>query len=79
MDGRLRVQVTSSGEDDLRPSIFRLAASSGWTLWELHRERTSLEHLFRDLTLGAPKEESMTEVQEPEVETSTVGTGGEIV
>ena len=50
VDGRVRVEVTASGETDLRPVIFRAARDRGWTLWELHRERQSLEELFRELT-----------------------------
>jgi ABC-2 type transport system ATP-binding protein len=53
LDGRVRVRLTTSGDEDLRPLIFRMATERGWTLWELHRERESLEHLFRDLTTGS--------------------------
>ena len=53
--GRTRVRLHVSGEgDDLRPRIFRTATERGWTLWELHRERASLEDLFRELTEEAP-------------------------
>ncbi len=50
VDGRTRVSLDAPGDDELRPSIFGLARDRGWTLWELHRERASLEQLFRDLT-----------------------------
>jgi len=50
VDGRTRVTLRAQGGDDLRPRIFRTAADQGWTLWELHRERASLEDLFRTLT-----------------------------
>ncbi len=50
VEGRLRVHVTGAAGDDLRPVIFHAAADRGWTLWELHRERVSLEHVFRELT-----------------------------
>jgi ABC-2 type transport system ATP-binding protein len=50
VDGRARVELTVRGAEELRPVIFRLAADRGWTLWELHRERASLEQLFRELT-----------------------------
>ncbi|HEX7117766.1 MAG TPA: ATP-binding cassette domain-containing protein [Longimicrobiales bacterium] len=50
VDGRVRVELVASGDDDLRPQIFRLAGERGWTLWELHRERASLEQVFRQLT-----------------------------
>ena len=53
VDGRMRVELTAGGETDLRPLIFRNAMERGWTLWELHRERQSLEELFRELTGSA--------------------------
>ena len=49
-DGRVKVRLTASATKDLRPEIFRLAAQSGWTLYELHQEAGSLEDLFRQLT-----------------------------
>jgi ABC-2 type transport system ATP-binding protein len=54
VEGRVRVQLDTSEERELRPEIFRLARDRGWTLWELHRERASLEQLFRNLTADAP-------------------------
>ena len=48
--GRVRVQLDAGGDGELRPDIFAMARDRGWTLWELHRERASLEQLFRDLT-----------------------------
>jgi ABC-2 type transport system ATP-binding protein len=48
--GRTRVTVTAAGAEDVRPSIFELAKSAGWTLYELHQEAGSLEDLFRELT-----------------------------
>jgi len=50
VDGRVRVLLDAHGEEDLRPRIFELARDSSWTLWELHRERGSLEEVFRNLT-----------------------------
>jgi ABC-2 type transport system ATP-binding protein len=50
-DGRVRLSVTAVGED-VRPRIFELAKSEGWTLYELHQEAGSLEDLFRQLTAG---------------------------
>ncbi|MDE0393562.1 MAG: ATP-binding cassette domain-containing protein [Gammaproteobacteria bacterium] len=50
VDGRVRVTLEVSGEHELRPTIFSLAKERGWTLWELHRERVSLEQVFHDLT-----------------------------
>ena len=49
--GRTRVRLAAhSDADELRPRIFALARDRGWTLWELHRERASLEDVFRQLT-----------------------------
>lgn len=49
-NGRRRLRLTAAASTDLRPEIFRLAAQSGWTLYELHQEAGSLEDLFRQLT-----------------------------
>jgi hypothetical protein len=56
VDGRQRLRVVAEGEADLRPVLFRTAADQGWVLWELRRERESLEFLFHELTRegGAP-------------------------
>ena len=51
LDGRVRVVLDAHGDEDLRPRIFELARDSSWTLWELHRERASLEQVFRNLTV----------------------------
>lgn len=50
IEGRTRVHLDSLDALELRPEIFRIAQDRGWTLWELHREKVSLEQLFRDLT-----------------------------
>ena len=50
VEGRVRVELLSADGAELRPDVFRLARDRGWTLWELHREKASLEQLFRDLT-----------------------------
>jgi ABC-2 type transport system ATP-binding protein len=47
---RTRVQLTVSGNEDLRPEIFALAKRKDWVLYELHQEQGSLEALFRELT-----------------------------
>jgi ABC-2 type transport system ATP-binding protein len=47
-DGRIKLNVTAT--EDVRPHIFELAKSEGWTLYELHQEAGSLEDLFRQLT-----------------------------
>ncbi|MGH7546873.1 MAG: ATP-binding cassette domain-containing protein [Gemmatimonadales bacterium] len=51
-DGRVAVTLTADGSRDLRPEIFALAKSHGWTLYELHQEQASLEELFHQLTRG---------------------------
>jgi ABC-2 type transport system ATP-binding protein len=51
-DGRVAVTLSADGSRDLRPEIFRLAQARGWTLYELHQERASLEELFHQLTRG---------------------------
>jgi len=37
---------------DPREAVFRTAVQSGWTLLEMRRDRTSLEEVFRSLTLN---------------------------
>ncbi len=50
VEDRLRISLQTQGEEELRPTIFQMASEKGWTLWELHRERATLEQIFRDLT-----------------------------
>jgi ABC-2 type transport system ATP-binding protein len=50
VEGRARVTLEAGGDEELRPTISSLAGEKGWTLWELHRERASLEDIFRQLT-----------------------------
>ena len=50
VDGRIRFHLEADGTEELRPRIFQAAADSGWVLWELRRERATLEQVFRDLT-----------------------------
>src|SRR5206468_1504672 len=47
IDGRVAVTLTADGARDLRPEIFALAQSRGWTLYELHRQAGTLEDLFQ--------------------------------
>lgn len=56
--GRVRVTLEAGDEAELRPEIFAMARDRGWTLWELHRERASLEQIFRSLTVEGPDAES---------------------
>ncbi len=51
-DSRIRAQLTTADAEDIRPRIFELAKTQGWTLFELHQEARSLEDLFRQLTVA---------------------------
>jgi len=50
LDGRTCVRLSVAGEGELRPEIFRMATEKRWVLWELHREKATLEQIFRELT-----------------------------
>jgi ABC-2 type transport system ATP-binding protein len=54
-EGRIAVRVTAEQGVDVRPAIFEMARTLGWTLYELHQETGSLEELFRQLTEPAQK------------------------
>ncbi|MBI4519766.1 MAG: ATP-binding cassette domain-containing protein [Gemmatimonadetes bacterium] len=73
VDGRVRVHLTVSGREELRPHIYRLAGERGWTLWELFRERASLEQLFQELT--APGEREAAPAPERPQSDSPAGSG----
>ncbi len=62
VNGRVRVTLEAGDELELRPEIFAMARDRGWTLWELHRERASLEQIFRSLTVEAPAAEVPADV-----------------
>ncbi len=49
-EGRVAVTLTADRTSELRPEIFGLAKSRGWTLFELHQQAGSLEDLFHQLT-----------------------------
>ena len=66
VEGRVRVTLEAITEEDLRPKIFSVARDNNWMLWELHRERASLEQVFRDLTSEGLEEESPRLVASPE-------------
>lgn len=57
VEGRIRVVLEAMTKEDLRPKIFSVARDNSWVLWELHRERASLEQVFRDLTSEGLEEE----------------------
>ena len=50
VDGRVRVRLEADGDHELRPEIYQLATAREWVLWELRRERATLEQVFRELT-----------------------------
>ncbi|MFI5252342.1 MAG: ATP-binding cassette domain-containing protein [Bacteroidota bacterium] len=49
-NGWKRVGIESLGGKDIRKDLFGLCVEKGWTILELHREQTSLEDVFRQLT-----------------------------
>jgi ABC-2 type transport system ATP-binding protein len=46
----LTAQITAERGVDLREAVYRCIAKQDWALLELHREGTSLEQVFRQLT-----------------------------
>jgi ABC-2 type transport system ATP-binding protein len=54
--GRVSMMLTADSARDVRPVIFDLAKSKGWTLFELHQETRSLEDLFQELTTTTESE-----------------------
>jgi len=50
--GRVRLTVFGVRGEDPRADIFKTAGERGWTLWDLHLERESLEDVFREMTTG---------------------------
>ena len=66
VEGRERVTLEAITEEDLRPKIFSVARDNNWMLWELHRERASLDQVFRDLTSEGLEKESPRLVASPE-------------
>lgn len=54
--GLVSVTLTADASIDVRPAVFELAKSQGWTLYELHQEARSLEDVFRELTTTAESE-----------------------
>jgi gliding motility-associated transport system ATP-binding protein len=60
-DDRIRLSLLVSGDTEVRPAVFDLAKSAGWTLYELHQEAATLEDLFRQLTAA---EDAMAPAQD---------------
>lgn len=75
LDGRVRVTLEGPADGELRPEIFRLATSRGWTLWELRRERTSLEQVFRALTADGVERAEARPSSPPNGEPEVSGVG----
>ena len=51
-NGLKRFSVETSRAVDVRKELFQLCVQQAWGLLELHREQTSLEDIFRELTAG---------------------------
>ncbi len=56
IDSRKRYTITVTGEEDLRPQIYRLARKRDWVLWELHEVTPRLEDLFHSLTMATDED-----------------------
>ena len=54
--GVVSVTLTADASIDVRPAVFELARSQGWTLYELHQEARSLEDVFQELTTTSESE-----------------------
>lgn len=55
LNGTKKFSVETSSSVDIRKDLFRLCIEKGWGLLELHREQTSLEDIFRQLTSDSVK------------------------
>jgi len=64
VNGRTRVRLETTGDQELRPEIFKLATEHGWVLWELRRERATLEQVFRELTMDDGGEQQQDSEEE---------------
>jgi hypothetical protein len=51
-NGTRKFSVETARAGDVRKDLFQLCVQKGWGLLELHREQTSLEDIFRELTAG---------------------------
>jgi len=50
VNGVMKVRIETSRGLDVRKHIYQLSVRNNWTLLELHREQTSLEDVFHELT-----------------------------
>jgi ABC-2 type transport system ATP-binding protein len=55
-EGLTSALVTVRAAADIRPDIFSIVKDRGWVLYEMTRERKTLEHVFRELTKGGDNE-----------------------
>jgi ABC-2 type transport system ATP-binding protein len=53
-EGLVRCELRSSDGVDACEAVFRMAAEKGWPISELHREASSLEDVFIELTRAEP-------------------------
>lgn len=52
-EGQLcHLQLITGVNVDVRPQVFNCIKDNGWILYEMNREYRSLEHVFRELTVG---------------------------
>lgn len=49
-NGTINFNVLCIGEKDARPDIYRIIRNNNWPLLEFHREKRTLETIFRELT-----------------------------
>jgi len=49
-NGKIRYALKGKDGDDIRESLFYLVRDKGWTLFELYREKATLEEVFLELT-----------------------------
>lgn len=56
--GLTTLQLSAGVNEEIRPAIFETVKSRGWTLYEMSREKHSLEAIFRELTTGDTRRET---------------------
>jgi ABC-2 type transport system ATP-binding protein len=49
-NGTKRMSIDTETSSDVRRELFKLCVQKGWSVLEMHREQTSLEDIFRQLT-----------------------------
>ncbi len=54
-NGIKRFAIETANATDIRKELFQMCVEQGWALLELHREQTSLEDIFRQLTSDSAK------------------------